>query len=472
VTRLAAVRVTLLLLLWWGAAALSPASSAGQGLPAANDVAAGEGGPMVGAQGDPDWMDAAGGTVTDWLGNIWTRAGSPDDVGGAGEANWYIDQLAKGDASVLQYAVDRYYLTSSLGISRRWGKGWLAKYIVAVLLMRGFELHDQLSEQQLEAIDRLAVDALDETTFRIDGCGVLGNSCAEDFGSMMAVAAIARNLYPGVVAQLGSEEIGRIEKKYFTLALSTRNRFFGLVRETSQIDGQEYVMVQNHSGQSAVYSAIVLTELGNALQAYLVAGRRIPSFYLDDPDLVANLRSLMAWIQTTALPDGSAFVEGCLQYGTGRPSACNDPQFANTVPTFVPAGRAVALLLGKTALGPGYGFLRFEPYDGGNSGNAGRRYLYDDLNPGPSEMGLSVSLANGQLLVQWSNPDAHRCDVWGPSGRVGWTTGASMVIDLGGASGRIPYGVVMRTGSGLAAGFQIAQVEHFLPRRHLDQRGR
>lgn len=427
---------------------------------------------MVGTQEAPDRVDAAGGTITDWLGNTWSRAGSPDDVGGAGEANWYIDQLAKGDASVLQYAVDRYYLTSPPDISRRWGKGWLAKYIVEVLLMRAFELRDQLSEQQLDAIDRLAVDALDETTFRIDGCGVLGNSCAEDFGSMMAVAAVARNLFPGVVARLGDEEIARIEKKYWTLAMSSHNRFFGLVRETSQIDGQEYAMVQNHSGQSAVYSAILLTELGNALQAHLVAGRRIPSFYLDDPDLVANMRSMMAWLQTTAVPDGSAFVEGCRHYGTGQAAACNDPLFANTVPTFIPAGRAVALLLGETALGPGYRFLRFEPYNGGNSGNAGRTYLYDVLNPGPLVMGLSASMADGRLLVQWSNPDAQACDVWGPSGRVGSTNGASMAVDLDGARGRIPYGVVMRTGSGLATGFQIGHVEHFFPRRHLDQRGR
>lgn len=418
-------------------------------------------------QAESDQLQATGGPTTDWLGNVWIRAGSPDDVGGAGEANWYIDWLAKGDASMVQLAVDRYHLNAPPGASLRWGRGWLAKHVVAVLLMRAYELRQQLSAALLDEIDRLAVDALDETTFRIDGCGVTGNSCAEDFGSMLAVVAIARSLYPAAVAALGDEELERLERKYFSLTFTTRNRSFGLVRETSLIDGQEYAMVQNHSGQSAVYSAIVLTELGNALQAHLAAGRRIPSFYLDDPDLVANLRSMMAWIQTTALPDGSAFVEGCRHYGTGQVAACNDPLFADTVPTFLPAGRAVALLLGEAALGPGYRFLEFAPHEGGNSGNAGRTYLYSTLNPGPVDAGLQASVADGVLRVAWSNPDALTFDVWGPSGRVGTTTGAAFEVDLGGASGRLLVGLVPRTPSRLVAGFQLARAECFVPRRHL-----
>jgi hypothetical protein len=225
--------------------------------------------------------------------------------------------------------------------------------------------------------------------------------------------------------------------------------------------------VQNHSGQSAVYSAIVLTELGNALQAHLAAGRRIPSFFLEDPELVANMRSMMAWLQTTALPDGSAFVEGCRHYVTGRAEACNDPLFADTVPTFVPGGRAVALLLGEAALGPGYRFLGFAPYDGGNSGNAGRTYLYNDLNPGPVDVKLVAAVTGGALTLGWSNPGARTFDIWGPSGRVGTTTGARFEIDVGGTLGRFPCGVVERTASGLVAGFQLAQAERFLPRRHL-----
>lgn len=412
-------------------------------------------------------MEATGGPTVDWLGNVWIRAGSPDDVGGAGEANWYIDWLAKGDASVVQLAIDRYHLNAPPGSSLRWGKGWLGKHVVAVLLMRAYELRHQLSASLRDELDRLAVDALDESTFRIDGCGVTGNSCAEDFGSMLAAVAIARNLYPAVVAELGDEELDRLERKYFTLAFTTRNRCFGLVRETSLIDGEEYAMVQNHSGQSAVYTAIVLTELGNALQAYLAAGRRIPALYRDDPELVANMRSMMAWLQTTALPDGSAFVEGCRHYGTGQAAACNDPLFANTVPTFVPGGRAVALLLGEAALGPGYRFFGFAPYDGGNSANAGRTYLYNDLNPGPVDAGLHASVAGGALWVEWSNPDALTFDVWGPSGRVGTTTAAAFEIDTGGLSGRLPLGLVLRTPLRLVAGFQFARAELFVPRRHL-----
>lgn len=425
----------------------------------------------------PGWdcenvLDSSGGTVVDWLGNTWTRAGSPEDVGGPGEANWYVDQLAQGDVPMIQYAVDRYYRNAPPGTSRRWGKGWLAKHVVVVLLMRAFELRGALSPELAVVVDRLALDALDEATFRIDGCGVTGNSCAEDFASMLALAAIARNLFPGVAAALGDTTLERIEKRYLTLTLTTRNRSFGLVREVSPIDGREYPLVQNHGGQSAVYSAIVLTQVGNALHAYLAAGRRIPGFYAEDQELAANLRSMMAWLQTTALPDGSAFVNGCVEYASGQAGPCNDPAFASAVPTQLPAGRPVALLLGEAALGAGYRFTRFAANGPGGATSAGRAYQYDAINPEAVDAGLAATVTGNTAVVRWSNLGAPAYDLWGPAGRVKTTTGTTSSFDLGGARGRIPYGLVVRGRSGLVAGYELESLSRNTVRRRLPAKER
>lgn len=423
-------------------------------------------------QDGEDVLDSPGGTAVDWLGNTWTRAGSPDDVGGPGEANWYVDLLATGDVSMIQYAVDRYYRNAPPGTPRRWGKGWLAKHVAVVLLMRAFELRSALGPELAQGVDRLAVDALDEATFRIDGCGVLGNSCAEDFASMLALAAIARNLFPGVVAALGDTTLERIEKRYLTLTLTTRNRSFGLVREVSPIDGREYALVQNHGGQSAVYSAIVLTQVGNALHAYLAAGRRVPGFYTEDQALTANLRSMMAWLQTTALPDGSAFVSGCVEYASGQAGPCNDPAFANAVPTQLPAGRPVALLFGEAALGADYRFTRFAANGPGGATSAGRAYQYDAINPEAVDAGLAATVTGSTAVVRWSDLGAPAYDLWGPAGRVTTTTGTTSSFDLGGARGRIPYGLVVRGGSGLVAGYELESFGRFTVRRRLPAKER
>lgn len=430
--------------------------------------------PFVGSNGteaSTERIETTGGTCVDWMGNTWTRAGSPGDVGGPGEANWYIDQLAEGDVAMIQYAVDRYYLNATPGMSWRWGKGWLAKHIAVVLLMRAFELRSQLSPELQQALDRVAVDSLDEATFRIDNCGVRGNSCAEDFASMMVVASIARNLYPGVVAVVGDSELERIEKKYYRLSFTTRNGAFGLVRETSAIDGKEYVLVQNHSGQSAVYSAVVLTQLGNALHAYLTAGRSISSFYNEDPELSENVKSMTAWLQTTALPDGSAFIVGCEDYPSGLAVSCNDPAFANTLPTFIPGGRVVALLYGDAAFGPGFQFRRFELYDHGDSANRGRVYQYNDINPDSVDTGVVAALTGNRLRLDWSNFGGLSYDVWGPGGRIGTTAESSFEMDLVFTGSRASYGLVLRQESGRIIGVDFRQLVRHLARRHLGRDG-
>ncbi len=459
----------------WGAvlllAALAEQATGGWGVEAGEWRAAQTTATAPGWNG-ADVLDSSGGTVVDWLGNTWTRAGSPEDVGGPGEANWYIDLLATGDASMLQYAVDRYYRNAPPGTSRRWGKGWLAKHVVVVLLMRAYELRSALGPELAKGVDRLAVDALDEGTFRIDGCGVVGNSCAEDFASMLALAAIARNLFPAVVAALGDTTLERIEKRYLALTLTTRNRSFGLVREVSPIDGREYVLVQNHGGQSAVYSAIVLTQLGNALHAYLAVGRRVPGFYTEDQELTANLRSMMAWLQTTALPDGSAFVSGCLEYTSGQVGPCNDPAFANAAPTQLPGGRAVALLLGESALGAGYRFTRFAADGPGGATSVGRAYQYDAINPEAVDAELAATVAGNTAVVRWSDLGAPAYDLWGPAGRVTTTTATTSSFDLGGARGRIPYGLVVRGRSGLVAGYELESMSRNTVRRRLPEKQR
>lgn len=415
--------------------------------------------------------------VVDPLGNTWIRAGA-QSVGGAGEANFYINDLAVGGVDRIRFATQRYHLFSagtSLGF--KWGTGWLAKHIAAVYAMRARELWDELEEGDRAGVRAVLIDAVNEGTFAIDNCGVRGNSCAEDFASMFVLAAIVRNQYPDVAAVVGEEALRNLEEKYFKITFTVVNGDFSLNREQSAIDGGWYVLMQNHAHQSAVYSSILLTQIGNAAYSYLLSGNEIPSYYRKG-EYADNVRSLFAWLQTTALTDGTGFVIGCREI-TGNVVACNDPQFANTIPGYIPGGRVIALLYGEMAFTPGlYRFEDADPsYQGGNS-SAGRVYQYQRKNARHLDVGLVASVSQSSLMAQWSPLSVRQAgggvehqeevyDVWGDVERVGTTTETSFAVPTPQAWTRVSYGVVVKNPQGEVLGFHFQSLERRTARRRL-----
>ncbi len=412
-------------------------------------------------------------TVVDPLGNTWARAGA-QSVGGAGEANFYINDLAVGGVDRVRFATERYHLFSagtSLGF--KWGTGWLAKHIAVVYAMRARELWNQMDEADRAGVNAVLADAVKESTFVIDNCGAPGNSCVEDFASMFVLAAIVRNQYPEVVAVVGGQTLRDLEEKYFKITFTTSNGNFSVTREQSAIDGKWYAVAGNHGHQSAVYSAILLTQLGNAMYSYLSSGHEIPSYYRVG-EYAENVRSLFAWLQTTALTDGTGFAIGCREI-TGNVVACNDPQFANTIPGYIPGGRVVALLYGEMAFTPGlYRFEDADPsYTGGNA-SAGRVYQYQQKNVRWLNVGLTATVASSSTLVaQWELPAARQMggateiyDVW-MNNKVGTTTANSFAITPPASWTKISYGVVVKDKVGNVTGFQFGTMERHAPRRRL-----
>ena len=386
---------------------------------------------------------------------------------GSVEANHYINLLANADVPTLQYVADKYYL-SSTG-DGTWGDGWLSKFVVFDLGMRAHELEGQLSDTLKEQLNRIMEDATSEATFRVDmSCGKdVWNSCSEDFGSMLKTVAMVRQLFPDVVARVGDELLLRLEEKYFRLAFSTEHGFYALTVQLSPIDGNRYVMMNNHGDQSAVYGGILLTELANALYAYWLSGNPLPVFY-SDPTVLANIRSLFSWLQLAATPDGQSFLNGCLNV-RGEAGPCNDPDVSNAIPRFIPAGRVARILLGEGAFRPDlYDFQSFDPtYDAGNCWNLGRKLQFGVRNPAWVTVRASA-MASGSLTVSWDvQGDATRYDVWGPKGKIASTTTSS--YSLGGvAAGTFQFGIVARGGEYervTAVGFSSSQAPHTVRRR-------
>ncbi|HVN76057.1 MAG TPA: hypothetical protein VMT19_07045 [Thermoanaerobaculaceae bacterium] len=378
--------------------------AAGLAAPAAGAASPGRDGAVVSAAtaGEPGDMS--------WL----QRTGS-----GAAEANYYIDLLADADVAALQYVADRYYLFSAG--DGTWGNGWLSKFVVYDLGVRAFELRSQLPGALAEQIDRIMEDAVDERTFRVDtSCGIdPWNSCSEDFGSMLKAVATVRQLFPNVVARVGDGALRLLEEEYFRLAFSTEAGTYALTVQTSPIDGNAYVMMNNHGGQSAVYGGVLLIELANAFYAYWLAGTPLPEFYRD-PAVLATIASLFGWLQLTATPDGRSYVNGCLD-ARGEIGPCDDPGVSSAIPRFIPAGRVARVLLGEGAFLPGrYDFRAFDPtYGAGNCWNRGRRLQYGARNP--DWVPVRVSPA-APLALEWeAQADATRYEVWGPGGRVAST---------------------------------------------------
>jgi hypothetical protein len=386
---------------------------------------------------------------------------------GSIEANDYIHLLADADVPTLQYVADKYYLFSSGEGS--WGDGWLSKFVVYDLGMRAYELGNRLSDGLREQVNRIMADAVSDATFRVDlSCGLdVWNSCSEDFGSMLKTVAMVRQLFPEVVARVGDEPLLRLEEKYFRLAFSTEHGFYALTIQLSPIDGNRYVMMNNHGDQSAVYGGILLTELANALYVYWVAGRPLPAFY-SDKGVLANIRSLFSWLQLTATPDGQSFLNACLNV-RGDVGPCNDPHVSNATPRFVPAGRAVRILLGEAAFRPDlYDFQSFDAtYDAGNCWNRGRKVQFDARNP--AWVSVRESATPTSTTVSWEvQRDASRYEVWGPAGRIASTTSSSYTFD-GVVTGATRVGIVVRGREYervTAVGFSSSETPRIV-RRHL-----
>ncbi len=235
----------------------------------------------------------------------------------------------------------------------------------------------------------------------------IDNSCAEDDESISKLLAVIHNLFPRVTERLGGRAaVMALEKSFLEKAFSTDYANGGGLL---LIDGE--VVLPNHGGRNDPYAAINLIGLNNARDAYLLAGHPLPDWYAN-PNAAALFRSL----QTTALPDGSAFTDDCVR-NDGKVVACNDPRNMNAVPTMLPAGRFVRAVFGESAFTPG--LFTFEKCDLAVIAQVDRANQYCAWNPGQVPLQLLAITATATLEIRWLDVDgAGTYDVWGPSGRV------------------------------------------------------
>jgi len=316
-------------------------------------------------------------TTVDPLGNVWTRANS-----GAVEANYWVNQLggiATGNfngPTTIQYALDHYYTQSPEGTELQWGNGWLSKFIGSELAIRGFENWSQLTDSQKNKLEDVLADAVSEDTFRLDSdCGINPwNTCSEDFISFTALISRVKNFYPNVVSRVGVEELNRIEKKYLSLSFSISNGYYSLVREQTE-DGV-HVLARNHSGQSAVYTGVLLIYLNHAIEAYSRVGNPVPNWY---KDITPTVLDIFRWLQSVSTPDDSYYLNNCLR--SGVLVSCGDIYTANAIPQVIPAGRLIHNLFGESEgvfpFGK-YSYRFFDAdYTGGNISNFGRQADYN-----------------------------------------------------------------------------------------------
>lgn len=319
---------------------------------------------------------------SDSLGNIWRREGQTK---GAESANYWIDQLGfTEDPAVIQSVMDAYYLNCPDGTPKRWGTDWLNKFIAQELAFRADKIKDKLTSEQKEQLKNLLVDALREETFSIDNtCGIdSGNSCSEDFSSFNVLASIVKNKYPEVVQHVGINKLNALEKKYLHLTFTTENGHFSLSKEET-LDGI-HTVVDNHSGQSAVYAGVLLIYLNHAMGAYTLAGNQIPNYY-KQPWLLNNIKDMFEWLQSVSTSDGNSFLTACANYRSGEKAleSCGDIYTTNAIPRVIPAGRLIDNLVRSGVIlsdvfKPGsYHYKDFDPsYNAGNMGNKGRKEAF------------------------------------------------------------------------------------------------
>ncbi len=308
-------------------------------------------------------------TSTDPLGNTWTRANF-----GVGEANYWVDQLGFAGVAEVQDALNHYYTQCDPGTSERWGDGWLSKFVANLLAVRGWNCWSQLSDQQQAQLVDVMTNAVDESTFRLDtSCGLdPWNSCSEDFVSFLSLISRVKNFYPQVVERVGANYLDLLEQKYLRLVFTTDNGYYSLVREQT-LDGV-HVLMHNHGEQSAVYSgAAVMVYTNLAIESYSLAGNRTP-LYFQQQEVLNNIRDMFSWMQTLSTPDGTAFLNNCMNY-QGNLVSCGDVNVTNAIPQVIPAGRLIHNLFGDSGFIPGmYEYRLFDTsYTGGNLWNRGRQ---------------------------------------------------------------------------------------------------
>jgi hypothetical protein len=310
----------------------------------------------------------------DQLGNIWFR-----ESGGAGEANYWVDQLGiTKDPNKMVDAVNHYYKNCPKGTPMRWGDAWLSKFVASLLAIRSYEIWHNLNDITKQDIVRILVDAVDERTFRIDSsCGAdPWNSCSEDFISFLVLVARVKNFFPQVVDIVGMDYINRLEIKYLGLSFSSENGYYSLVYDQT-VDGNHFLM-RNHGEQSAVYTGLLLIYMNLAMSAYQISQNPVPDYYRD-PHLLDKIRDIFMWMQSVSTSDGSSFLFNCLNY-QGNLVYCGDANVGNAIPRVIPAGRLIFNIFGDSFFNsnPGYNYRLFDSsYAAGNISNKGRQADYN-----------------------------------------------------------------------------------------------
>ena len=274
-------------------------------------------------------------------------------------------------ADEMQWLIDTYW--SRGGTCDSWGHRWLAKWAVFAFGMKASELWDELNRNQQAQVEEILLDAIDESTFYLGfRCGTRkGDTCSEDYVSMVIVLALVKNLFPYLVQD--TIEIDALEEKYINLTFSDGHGYFGLVRERQPWDGQVEVKVYNHGEESPVYALYLLTGMGNAIFTYQIADKMAPRYY-EHP----NQLPLLRWVQSKTSADGSAFLGTCRRVNTKLVS-CNDPRISDTNPHVVPGGR----FLGHAAQAGGYPFFEFDDSMAAGNYDIGRYFIYQVWNPKP-----------------------------------------------------------------------------------------
>lgn len=406
----------------------------------------------------------------DPLGNNWERAD------GKTEVNWYIHELAKSnDFSMIQYTLDHY---------DEWRHQWLSQYIAWLLGRRAHEFRGELTETQKEQLTKIAVDFFAERNFRLEKtCGIdPWNSCSEDFiGQAMKYSLRSLEIFKDAVELSGGQKrLADLEHKYLFLAFTSKNGNFSLVRQVSPIDEKEHLVFLNHGMQNPPYAAKLLIHLNNAIATHLEGGQPIPEFYYKDPEIVSGIKEIFDWLQISALPDGSAFLaNGCANF-RGENGPCNDPGFSESIPLFVPGGRAAEILFGSNIFREGsWPFLEGDPsWNGGDSSNEGRKLIYHNSAYNPrllnSLLSLHAYFDKMKLVIEWSQiPEANSYDILGPTGLVTRVDKATLSYSFyNPPPGEFTFFVIPRTENNSLLGVGAGTTEiPYVPRRYLKKGG-
>ena len=274
-------------------------------------------------------------------------------------------------ADEIQELINTYW--SSGGACDSWGHRWLAKWAVFSFGMKASELWDDLNRDQQEQVEEILLDAIDESTFFLGfSCGIRkGDTCSEDYVSMVIILALVKNLFPHVAQQAAA--IDEFEEKYINLTFSDEHGYLGLIREQKPWDSEVEVKLYNHGEESPVYALCLMTGMNNAIFTYQIANKRAPQYY-EHP----NQLPLFRWAQSKAAADGSEFLYTCHRVG-GKAVSCNDSGISDTNPHVVPGGR----FIGHAASLEGYSFVEFDDSEAAGNYDIGRYYFYQTWNPKP-----------------------------------------------------------------------------------------